>query len=179
VRSWSRSGAALQVWLQRPVADTTLRLTGWLPPGDAAADFRLPALPVSSARTQKAFVHVSAGDGLALRPEGLRELRPLPDPSASRQEHSFVTDRPDYGGLFHLYPAGANADVRALTLAEVVDRSLTFTAVLDYRVRRGELRSLAVGLRNWQGGEVHFEGAGLARVREQPRRPDGRSWVLE
>jgi len=179
VRTWSRAGGRVQVWLQRPGTDITLTLQGWLPrlPKDAAR-FDLPCLRLQT-RTQSSVVRVLAGDGLALQPGKVQNLTPRPDLVVPTREWGYVADQENYGGTFQISPASSHADFRLLTFVEVRNRQLTFVSTLDCQVQQGELRQLQIGLRNWEGTDVQLDAADVARRREQRLGDAGRSWTLE
>src|SRR5262249_13806574 len=87
---------------------------------------------------------------------------------------------PDHGGAFQVRPAGARADVRVLTFAEVRDRQLTFTATVLGQARQGELRALTVRLRNWEGAEVRIDGGRATRpLPPSAQGPAARGWLVE
>jgi hypothetical protein len=197
VRHWSRSGSRLQVWLQRTVSSTELQLTGWwLTPAaaqnaksksqnpksnpEAPFTFDLPHLGLPSAQAQTTFVRLTAAGGRALARLQGHGLDALPDPQTSDQERSYVALQPDYGGSFRVRPAAAGTDVRVLTVAEVRDRQVAFTAWVDCRPRQGELRTVEVRLADWDGEGVTLEGAPEgARVREHRATPGDRSWTVD
>jgi hypothetical protein len=181
VRTWSRAGGRVQVWLQRPTADLTLTLQGWLPrlPNNAAR-FDLPCLRLQT-RTQSSVVRVLAGDGLALQPQPgkMQYLTPRPDLVVPNREWGYVADQENYSGIFQISPASTRADFRLLTFVEVRNRQLTFVSTLDCQVQQGELRQLHIGLRNWEGSEVQLDAVDVARRREQRLGGAGRSWTLD
>jgi hypothetical protein len=87
---------------------------------------------------------------------------------------------PDHGGTFQVRPAGARADVRVLTFAEVRDRQLTFTATILGQARQGELRALTVRLRNWDGAEVRIDGGTTTHpLALAAQGPAARGWLVE
>jgi hypothetical protein len=180
VRSWSRIGGRVQVWLQRPTAEATLTLTGWMPrlPKEATR-FDLPCLRLAAVRSQASTVRVIAGDGLALGTGKVQNLTPRPDLVVPKREWGYQADQENYSGTFPVSPAATDADFSLLTFAEVRNRQLTFTSTLDCQVRQGELRNLTVTLRNWEGGDVQIDAPDVARKREQRLGGGGRSWVLE
>jgi hypothetical protein len=183
VRGWSRPPGSprLQVWLQAPQGETTVRLAGWLPlhaPGGATA-FALPGLRLRPAQSHVTYVTVTADSGLALQPAGLRNLGPLPDTRPSDREFSFVTDKVDYGGVFQVHRAPVDADVRVLSVAEVQGHGLRLNATVDYAVRPGERRTLTVRLRNWRGEDVRLEAPQAVQRPEARRDAGGRAWTVE
>jgi hypothetical protein len=184
VRSWNRTSSRVQVWLQRSVAATELQLVGWWPApkpagdrGDAAEyPFELPRLGMSTANLTT-YLRLTAAPGLAAEPEALANVWPWPSPAGG--DLDYVVRRPDYGGRFVVRPATALADVRVLTVAEVRDRQLTFTAHVDLQVRQGELRTLPVRLRNWDGPAAVTEKPAGAQVRDGRRGPGGPAWDVD
>jgi hypothetical protein len=183
VRSWSRSGTRLQVWLQRSVAATELQLVGWwLPPagGTRLTHFDLPRLlPVAA--TVTTHLRLTAAAGLTLETGKLRNLWRPPDPRpvTAGRELAWLTHQPDYGGDVFVRPDGAAVDVQVLTLADIRDRQLTFTARLDCQVHDSGLRALTVVLRHWEGDPVRLVGPEVARVRERGREPGKRIWTVD
>jgi hypothetical protein len=175
VRSWSRSGSRVQVWLRRSVAATELQLSGWwLPPTApiAAYRFELPRLEVHPAQEQTTLVRLTAGNGLGVAADQLHKLWSWPDarpPLGSDQELAFLTRQLDYDGTFRIAPAVVHGDVRMLTLAEVRDRQLTFTAFIDCALRQEELRALTLQLRNWEGDAAVQKTPEMGQVRSMVR----------
>lgn len=192
VRNWSRSGTRIQVWLERPLRATELKLTGRQSLAKAqelkkqvkstvaapASVFHLMPLPILNVRSQTAFVRVAAETGLALGPEGVKNLWPLPETRLSDREHGYVTDRSDYGGSFVIRRAAATTDVRLLSHVELLKRGLAFNADLVCRTTGNEPSNLVVRLRNWRGTEVRLETPTGMRVREGPRTATDRSWLV-
>jgi hypothetical protein len=186
VRSWSRTGSRVQVWLQRslagPAVETVFELYGWLTPArdQPIIPFRLPGLHIAAAAPQWTVVRVMADPGLALEASDLQNLWPVPDVRPSPADRAYVSKEAVYGGTFAVLPAAADADVRILTLAEVDKANLTFTATLDFQVRQGELRTFTVRLRNWEGPDVRVEAARVAGRREQRKdlAPAASPWKL-
>jgi hypothetical protein len=177
---WTRSGPRIQVWLQKPVSEITLQLTGWLPrsPKEQAL-FNLPALRVLDVHKQSSTVHVAVGDELLLNPGKLQNLVPRPELGAPGREWVYETEHDSYGAVIQTSPAVANVDFRLLTFAEVQDRELNLTATLQCNIRQGELRTLTITLRNWDGGEVTLTAPDISRRLDKRLGPGARSWVLD
>lgn len=191
VRDWAQTGARLQVWLRRPLTTCAMQLTGWKTlegvspargkgspgPAKAAPTFTLLPLRLVAHPHVANLVRVTADSTLSLEVAGLKHLWPLPNTRPVRGVFEYGTNQSDYQGTFRVHAGGAACEVAALTFAEVVDANLVFHAVLDCQVRQGELRTLTVRLRNWEG-EVRLEAAG-AEQRVQPGRERAtRTWVL-
>jgi hypothetical protein len=75
----------------------------------------------------------------------------------------------------------AGATVRTLTVVEARDNRLAFRATVECAVQRGDLRAVAVRLRNWEGEDVKLEveNAVPQRQRERRRAANDRTWSLE
>jgi hypothetical protein len=177
VYTWCQSGNRLLVWLEASAAKTTLEVAGWLPltapPPEGRLD--LPGLRVAAARRTTGTLRLSAAAGLALAPAG-----PLRHLQARRGEPDLAFDvrQGDYGGAVAVRPEGAAA--RVLTFAEVRDRRLTFTTTVDYTVPRGgELRTVQVRLRNWEGEEPELKAPLELRRRDRRRAPGDRTWSVD
>lgn len=183
VRSWSRTGGRVQVWFQRPVAQTNLQLTGWLTARDQdPARFTLPLLRVAGI-LHPTVVQLVAIAGHELEPRGvLQNLRPQFEAAPPLPQLRYVTDQATYGGTFQLERAAAAAELALLTFAEVRDRRLIFITTLDYQANRGQLQGLTLGLRRWEGGVVELEAPAVAgqSPKVAPRRTAaGRTWTVE
>jgi hypothetical protein len=181
VRQWTRSDTRVQVWFERPVAETTVQLTGWLPRPEQGppARFDLPCVLLRTAQTQTTLVRLTAVDNLVLEPLHPQGLQPAPQSRTAEWERAYVAEHAAYGGTFQTRPAHTQAEARVLTFAEVRDQNLNFLAVVDYQVREGELRQLILHLRNWKGRAVQLEADQLAQRQEDRRDPADRAWVLD
>src|SRR5260370_510083 len=102
VRSWSRNGSRVQVWLERPVGATELPLAGWwLPPAGVPrlTRFELPRLlPFAAAVTTR--LRVTAAPGLTRGPGKLPTLvhPPAPHPSGIGRDWAGLPPKPGLGG---------------------------------------------------------------------------------
>ncbi|HLJ98123.1 MAG TPA: hypothetical protein VKU02_33495 [Gemmataceae bacterium] len=181
VRSWSRSGSRLQIWLQRALAETTLEWTGSLPRpvNQPRAAFELPCLAVVGATPQTTFLRILAEKGWAVHAEHLRNLGPLPESGHSDREQGFLSRQPSYAGVFRLHPLTAAADVRTLSLIEVRDRQIVFQAMLDYEIGPRKSRTVTIHLHGWKGQGVRLDVPPNIRHRELRGDPLARTWVLE
>jgi hypothetical protein len=181
VRQWTRTDTRVQVWFERPVAETTVQLTGWLPRPEQGppARFDLPCVLLRTAQTQTTLVRLTAVDNQVLEPVHPQGLQPAPQSRTSEWERAYVAEHAQYGGTFQTRPAHTDAEARVLTNAFVRDRNLTFVATVEYRVQKGELRKLIVHLRHWKGRAVQLEADQVAQRQEDRRDPDDRVWVLD
>jgi hypothetical protein len=178
VRDWSQTGARLQVWLRRPLTTCAVQLAGWKAlEGSGPAAFHLPPLRLAAHPRVDSLVRVASDGDLTLEPTSLKHLWPLPHTRPVKGAFEFGTDHGDYQGTFRVHAGGVLSEVAALTFADVVDGNLVFRATLDCRVRQGELRTLTVRLRGWEG-EVRLEAAGAEQRAEPDREHATRTWTL-
>ena len=82
----------------------------------------------------------------------------------------------DYGGTWRVHTGPAK--VRIVTITQMRDRKLMFTAILECQPAHGNVQSLAVRVRNW-AGSVRIDAPPALRQREQRRGPDDRVWLLD
>jgi hypothetical protein len=183
VGEWTQTGSRVQVWLKSPCAQAAINLSGWLTLPAAGAGSRklsLPCLSIPGASAQESVIGVDTVGGLDLEPGQLRGLTRLSTPPLTEllggTQRAYVAEQPSYHADFEIRPA--HADVRVLTLAEIRDRQLTFTSLLQYEVMRGELRTLRVRLRGWAGDKVLLEAPRLAKINENRVGRLERSWTL-
>jgi hypothetical protein len=177
VRSWTASGSRLLVWLQKPVNETTVQLSGWLPRPREGGRFDLPLVRVEG-RSLATTLRV-AGDGLILKPGALSNLTFHPDPSGTSRDWNYSSDQDNYGGSFATVSAAPRAELRLLTFAEIRDQRLTFVTTLDAQVSRGELRHLVISVRNWEGKDLRLDAPLADSLHEQHPRPGDTVWFLE
>ncbi len=113
VRSWSRTGGRVQVWLRRSVREATVELNGWLPLAaeNLTTSFHLPCMYLDTAAQRWTFVKLIADRNLALTTRNVQSLWPLPETRISDQERSYVSEQNAYGGTFEIRPAHTNAEV--------------------------------------------------------------------
>jgi hypothetical protein len=179
VQRWTRSGARIQVWLQKPTGEATLQLTGWLPRSSKEpAQFAIPLVRLADMKKQRLTLRL-AGEGVALTPGKLGNLTARPELGTPGRELAFETEQEGYGGTVQTRPATTRGDFQLLTFAEVQDRELRFTALLRGSIREGELGNLTVTLRNWDGADVTLTAPEVARTTEKRLGAAGRTWTLE
>jgi hypothetical protein len=184
VRRWSQAGDRLSVWLQgdgdgdarEPVA---LEILAWLALDEAGERLAVPSVRVEGAEAvERSVVRLLPEAGLTLIPGALEGLRSV---AAAEPELDYVAERPDYSGDFEVRAGAAGTAVRTMTLVEARDGKLLFHSTTEFAVQRGDLRAVAVRLRNWEGEDVKLEvnGAVPLRQRERRRAANDRTWSLE
>jgi len=194
VRRWSQDGARLLIWLERSSGAVRLELAGWLAltPEGGHGRLELPWLHVNAAHSEKTTLRLSAEPGLRVVPGLLRNLKDVSTAfpagergKGERTEWVYQAQESQYGGsvVVQAGPAGgaASVPVQVLTLVEVVDRQLTFSAVVVQRLRQGEGRSVQIRLRDWAGPSVEVKVAGLpaTAIRERRLAANDRVWTVD
>ena len=140
--------------------ELTARLT---PPPGKEATLELPNLRLLSAQTQLTTVSIAASTSVTLTPV-LNSLRNLtPAPQLVPLERVFVASQTYYGGLWNVRPAMCVASAKVLTVLSAQARRLSFKSTVAIQVQRGELRSLRLRLRDWDGAAVEMSAKGTMR----------------
>jgi hypothetical protein len=184
VRRWSQNGDKLLVWLQGEAQSgqqepVNLEVSAWLPFDEPGGHLQIPSIHVESAEeAERAAVRFVLEPGLTLIPGSLDGLHSVPAPEP---ELHFVADRSDYRGVCDVRAGAAGATVRVLTAVEAREGRLSFRSTADFTVPRGDLRSVAVRLRNWEGEDVKLDvdKAVPQGQRERRRAANDRTWTLE
>ena len=187
VGPWCQSGTRLLVWLEKTTGSTRIHVTGWLPltltmKGKKAIGqplLELPCFRIPSAKVNTQLT-LTAAPGFALTPKG-KPLSLVPQGKPSQSELRYAAQQAYYGGSFVVKPGLAPlANVR--TEASLHGKELTFTATIDYRLQ-GELRTVGLRLRDWEGdAELTVPAGSVARRRELTRRTARsreRTWTLD
>jgi hypothetical protein len=166
VRTWSRTGGRVQVWLQRPCDRAELKLTAWQPlPAsqenkESVSLFNLPALGIRGRRPQRHVVQVAAAEGASLELGQVQNLTRLPNEGAADGAYQFTGGPGVAAGTFRVLPAQARTEVDVLSFCEFRDRQLAYFAAFDCRAAAGSTSQLTVHVRNWPGGPLQWEAAG-------------------
>ena len=117
---WTRSGNRIQAWLDKPVTETSMQLSGWLPrPPKAPPRFDIPLLRVLDTAAPKTSLRIVAAQGAAMSPSKLSNLTARTDQDVPGKEWNFTTSQASYGGSFTLNPGTPHAFFHLLTFAEV------------------------------------------------------------
>ena len=166
VRSWSQSGSRVQVWVwvERPTNAVKLELTARLLPAPGKEMIlQLPSLRLVSAQKQQTTVRLAPEAGLLLTPvpSTLRNLTRVSRPD--EHEQVYRATQPSYGGSWNIRLARCVASAKVLTFVEARDRRLSFTAAALIQVQRGELRTVRVRLRDWDGDKIETSVPGTMR----------------
>jgi hypothetical protein len=185
LRSWTRTGGRVQIWLARSTPQADIRLTGWQAVATPAPDnsqptppvrVRLTPLNIVGARTTITYVYVNAAAGLALQPETVHNLGRLSSPRLT--DLGFVTTQPDYWAVFTATRKPIQADALVLTFAEMREHEFTFSAAIDLIPAATEPRSLTLRLSDWTSGDLHVEAPRNVECRELSREKNRRVWSL-
>jgi hypothetical protein len=184
VRRWTQSGDRLVIWPESGPAGEqrkafSLEISAWLPFDAEGNRFEIPSVQLEGAsQAAPASIRLIPEAGLSLLPSGLKGLRSA---SAPESELAFVAERADYSGNCEVRTGATGTTVRILTVAEVRERRLGFRSIVEFSVRRGDLRAATVRLRNWDGEDVKLEVDKAIPVRQPgPRRTaSDRTWALE
>ncbi|MGE3807009.1 MAG: hypothetical protein AB7K24_20285 [Gemmataceae bacterium] len=165
VRNWSRSGSRVQVWLERPVRTTQLKLSGWQQLDETRKKLKLPDRPLLRLQpirlrhitSQTTYLTLSAEPGVAVQPELVKGLLPLPALEPQPRQLAYFYQLGDFAASFAVVPAPVRADTAVLGFVELVDDELIYHSLIDCDVERADRRTLLVSLRNWHGGNVRLE----------------------
>ncbi|MFL5340200.1 MAG: hypothetical protein ACJ8F7_08605 [Gemmataceae bacterium] len=185
LRSWSRSGNTLQVWLDRPAdgGGTSLELIGWLarPTDDAAQEktpFVLPQIQVSDPASEPPRVQVQARGRWRIVPREVAGYRPLPDTDLPGFQWSAVA--PETGGRaeFQVQPAKGSAAGTIVSVADITGNQFHFTSTLALRSPAG-LNTLRIQLRRAAGMAAALTVPAGVRLRETHAGPEGTTWVID
>jgi hypothetical protein len=193
VRSWSRAGSRVQVWLDRaapPAAadkGASLELIARKPlPIDAAAlgntGFVLPPVFLLGVATQTAAVTVQAADGWRVFPTNVAAFHPMLTADLPGFRWAGTTADPAARADFRLAPARGAADFDLVTVAESDGRQFVFTTTIDVVPPPGkgpEPNSVVVEVRHAAGPAPHFDLPAEAKLREARPGADGGTWVID
>jgi hypothetical protein len=181
VRTWSRSGSLVQVWLQEPLKKTAVRLRGWtLHPAPKGASpvgrFSLPYVRLRDLVVSQTAVQVVPGSGLALQPEKLTNLQSS-STSTSPEKHYSAGDGP-YGGVFRIAAAPVPSLTRILTTAERRDSHLHLQSRILFRPASAIAPEIKVTLSDWPDKDLHWELPPGTRRSELMGEGSMRAWKL-
>ncbi len=183
VRHWIQSDNRLLVWLEGTRDSTRIDWSGWMALSHDGNQARLifPRAQLA-AKSVQTTLRLQAGPGLMLVPgkELQDQFRVPADFRPSDRELVYLARQPDYSGMCSVRPTTANAEAQVLTVAEVREGRLTFTSRVRFPVIHGELRSVQVRLRNWDGEDVRLQADQLAQNPTMRRGAQGdRTWTLD
>jgi hypothetical protein len=186
VSRWSQSGHRLLIWLKKTTSSARLSFSGWMPLASAwgkksgePGRLELPCLRLAQPALVRTHLGVSAGPGLTLSSQGVKNL--ILEGTPRPGELHFTPRQPSYGGTFLVRPGPAPM-VDIVTAVRLEGKEVIFASTITSRVA-GEMRSLTVRLRDWKG-EASLEAPSRAVM---PRRNGSsgrngnrdRSWTLE
>lgn len=178
VRRWYQADDRITVWLNKACSKTQIDLKATSPLAVVAGRtrFDLPCFYFPAARGQTATVRLETAPGLSLAPESLRNLLAVKQPGPNQ---AFTSSQLEYGGSFQVRHGGAGTNASVLTQAEVRENRLVFSAHAIVRIPQGELRSVQMRLRHWEGEDLRLEAPRVAQRRDRHLNARDRSWTLQ
>jgi hypothetical protein len=163
VRTWSRSGNRVQVWLNRPATETLVTLTGSIPwPGVTSgqvAKLDLPGLQLANVTTTTKVV-VQSPPSLAVRLGERRNLALLQD-RVTPESIALQTRSGDFGLSVQVQPAEASVRYRLLSQVQLVDRALHWQTTIRVQPQAdcvGKPHRFELVLRGWLGQPPRLSG---------------------
>jgi hypothetical protein len=193
LRSWSRTGSRLQIWLdsadQMPAEPgIVVQLTGWMPRPAVEAEqektpFVVPNMWLHGLAEQTTQVHVATRDGWRLLPTEVREFSAAPDIDLPGYRWSGYPASADARAAFRLLPASGTGAANILTVVEANSRQLQLQSWLDLSVPAGEKlsapSSLTLEMRRGFGWNPQLELPAGCRLRETRTNPGVTAWTLD
>ena len=163
VRTWSRSGNRVQVWLNRVATETLVTLTGSMPwPGVTSgqvAKLDLPGLKLANATTSSKVV-VQSQPSLAVRLGERRNLALLQD-RVIPESIALQTRSDDFGLSVQVEPAEASVRYRLLSQVQLAERVLQWQTTIRVQPQAdcvGKPHRFELVLRGWQGQPPRLSG---------------------
>jgi hypothetical protein len=193
VRSWSRSEAGVQIWLDRNVdtpadREVSVEMNGWLA-RPASADrqdsttFALPPLSFSGVEIQTTDMEVKPRAGWRVSAVDAGKFRALPDTDLPGFRWAGIASEPPGQTVFLAVLARGQADLSLLTVADVHAGQFHFTTTIDVSPPVGRKpflpNSIQVDARHFPGNDVKWEIPPEAQIRQTRTRADGGSWVID
>ncbi len=186
LRSWSRRGDIVQIWLNgsSPRTSVTLRLMGSmsLPGRQAPITFELPRVSLHGVSRQSHVVHVQPITGWRLNVEKSSGYQPAPSTDLAGAAWTSFGDASSQAA-FLLRPAKGQVECDCLTVAESVGRGVGFTCVV--RVRSiaakpaGSIQTIAIDVRRAEADKLQLELAAGTRLRETRPTGSGMTWIVD
>lgn len=189
IRSWSRSGNVIQVWLGFVPAGgrVTFTLVGSLarpiskqPP--APSSFDLPMLSLGGVARQSVFTQVLPREGWRIAGEKSTGWFRAPStdlPGASWTAFGNTASR----AAFSLHPVRGLVDCRCVTYAEASGRSVAFTGVIDIRPageqKPGSIETIAIEVRQAEADKLQLQLPPGVRLRETRSSATGATWMVD
>jgi hypothetical protein len=193
LRSWSRTGSRLQIWLDS--ADQTpaeqgivVQLNGWLARPAAEAEqektpFVVPNLWLHDLADQTFLVQVGPRDGWRLLPQEVRGYLPTPDTDLPGYRWSALAAAPDTRAVFRLLPSTGTAVGNILTSVEANNRQLQLLSWIDLSVPTAGIstvpNSVVLELRRGVGWTPQLDLPAGCRLRETRADPGITQWTLD
>lgn len=180
IHSSQRIGNRMQVWLREPAAEVALVWYGNLPRAGPAADvmiFDVPSIRQSGVRSAESVVRVRSPGGWALSAENLAGSG-TPHSNNDEREIAWRSNNTALPARFVMRGHQADARIQSVTIAEVVERRLRCTVVLDLNLRRDRPHSLVVALQEAANWEAVVEEAPNMRVQKRTNR-ESVQWLID
>ncbi|HLW66949.1 MAG TPA: hypothetical protein VKS79_16660 [Gemmataceae bacterium] len=193
LRSWSRTGSRLQIWLD--FADQMLteqgivvQLTGWLPRPSHEAEqektpFALPSLRLHGLAEQTTTVQVKTRNGWRLIPEEMHGFLPAPDADLPGYRWTGFVSAVDPRAVFRQLLAAGTADANILTSVDTIGRQFQFQSWIDMTipaaVKSNGPQSVVLEIRRSLGWNPQLELPAGCRLRETRTDVGVTAWTLD
>jgi hypothetical protein len=181
VHSWIRLGSRVQVWLREPAQDVSLAWHGSLRrtgPATETIIYDLPAVRIDGARSATTLLRVRAPEGWALSGDNPGNLG-VPVAAAVDREVAMQAPKASLPARFILRGLQADAAIRSVSIAEVVDRRLRVATHIEANLRPDRLHSIVLNAGDSTGWDVVVDGPSNSRVVPGPVLAESREWVID
>jgi hypothetical protein len=179
IRSWSRLGSHLHVWLENGVreAELSLRGTASYPP-ETVSRVSVPRLYFPGIGPQSTVVRVLPEEGVSVSTDGLKNLSPMPSANAPSEGVNLLANDSFYGGTLRVQYDNMPPAVRIVTLVELKNREFEFSSELNFEPAGAWPDSIAIRLKNWSGAKADIQTSPPVSAREF-RSAAGTSWLID
>jgi hypothetical protein len=179
--SWQRSGNRVRAWLRQPMAEVNLVWHGALArPGNTAetAVIDWPAVRLLGVGVQSSVLRLRAPEGWLVAPEAPTAVGE-PVPPLVDRESAWQLARPAAPVRLVLRGPQPDASYRVLSVAQIAERHLAFTANISAGLRRDRPHSFAVAVRGAQGWQADLEFPTFCRALARPVAPGRAEWLID
>jgi hypothetical protein len=186
VQQWTRSSDRIQIWLDQPQKEASVKLAGWVrlvrsPDLKNPGRFVLPDIHVANLRrTAASVVHVRPAAGLRLTTLQTRNLVRTPEHESAGALVFAIEKMAEakYAAEFQVSVLPAQPEVRALTTAEFNQDEFRFAAHINIHATSGDLSNITIFLRHWPNGDVQMEAPSLIQQSMRRLGNGDREWHL-